>query len=101
MRPFSSAPTIRRACTTPVTAFGAVTTAATHGNPSQGDLARGQNRLQTPIMGRTWGVDAAWDLYAMSFYGSVTSLSESPIVEGLLYAGTDDGLIQVSEDQGG
>ncbi len=36
----------------------------------------------------------------MSTYGNVTSLSESPLVEGLLYAGTDDGLIHVSEDGG-
>jgi len=36
----------------------------------------------------------------MSAYGSITSLSESPLVEGLIYAGTDDGLIQVTEDGG-
>jgi hypothetical protein len=30
----------------------------------------------------------------------VVSLSESPLVEGLLYAGTDDGLIQVTGDDG-
>jgi hypothetical protein len=36
----------------------------------------------------------------MSQYGTITSLSESFIVEGLLYAGTDDGRIQVSEDGG-
>ena len=51
-------------------------------------------------MGRQWSVDAPWDLYAMSSFSNVTSLSESPLVEGLLYAGTDDGLIQVSEDGG-
>ena len=43
---------------------------------------------------------AAWDLMAMSEYGTITSLSESPLVEGLLYAGTDDGRIHVSEDGG-
>ena len=31
---------------------------------------------------------------------TVTSLSQSPLVEGLLYAGTDDGRIHVSEDGG-
>jgi hypothetical protein len=36
----------------------------------------------------------------MSTYNTITSLSESPLMEGLLYAGTDDGLIQVSEDGG-
>jgi hypothetical protein len=33
-------------------------------------------------------------------FNTVTSLSESPLVEGLIYAGTDDGLIQVTEDGG-
>jgi hypothetical protein len=52
------------------------------------------------MMGRVWSVDAVWDLWAMSKYGTVTSLAESPLVDGLIYAGTDDGLIQVSEDGG-
>ncbi len=64
------------------------------------DLSRGEERLQQPVMGQTWGFEANWDLYAMSNYGSITSLAESPLLEGLLYAGTDDGLIQVSEDTG-
>ncbi len=37
----------------------------------------------------------------MSTYNTITSLSESPVKEGLIYAGTDDGLIQVTEDGGG
>ena len=64
------------------------------------DLTRDQDRTQQPVMGRTWSADAAWDLSAMSKYNTITSLSESPLVEGLIYAGTDDGLIQVSEDGG-
>ena len=64
------------------------------------DLTRNQDRLLTPMMGRQWSVDSNWDLYAMSVFNSITSLSESPLVEGLLYAGTDDGIIQVSEDGG-
>jgi len=51
-------------------------------------------------MGRTWSYDAPRDLWAMSQFNTITSLSESPLVEGLVYAGTDDGLIQVSEDDG-
>ncbi|RPH98918.1 MAG: glycosyl hydrolase [Lysobacterales bacterium] len=68
--------------------------------PLSGDLSHGRERLREPLMGRVWSFDAAWDLYAMSVYGSITSLSESPLVEGLLYAGTDDGRIHVSEDGG-
>jgi hypothetical protein len=56
--------------------------------------------MKLPMMGRVWSFDSAWDLMAMSQFGTITSLSESPVVEGLLYAGTDDGLIQVSENGG-
>ena len=65
-----------------------------------GDLTRNIDRLTEPMMGRRWSFDSAWDLYAMSKFSTITSLSESPLVEGLLYAGTDDGVIQVSEDGG-
>jgi len=65
-----------------------------------GDLSRGENRLELEILGRTWSVDALWDVSAMSQYASISALSESPLVAGLLYAGTDDGLLQISEDGG-
>ena len=65
-----------------------------------GDLSHGRDRMTLPMMGRVWSYDSAWDLMAMSQYGTITSLSESPLVEGLLYAGTDDGRIQVSENGG-
>lgn len=64
------------------------------------DLTRGVFRLEQPIMGRSWSVDALWDHGAMSVFGTITALAESPLVEGLVYAGTDDGLIQVTEDGG-
>ena len=65
-----------------------------------GDLSRGIERLEAPMMGRVWSIDAIWDLYAMSKFGTVTSISESPVQEGLIYVGTDDGLIHVTEDAG-
>lgn len=64
------------------------------------DLSRNRNRYELPTMGRVHSIDGAYDLYAMSQYANITSISESPLVEGLLYVGTDDGLIQVSEDGG-
>ncbi len=64
------------------------------------DLTRAVFRLEQPIMGRTWGPDALWDHGAMSMFSTVTAIAESPLVPGLLYAGTDDGLIQVTEDGG-
>lgn len=68
--------------------------------PISTDLSHGKDRMQMPLMGRQQSWDSAWDLFAMSNFGSITSLSESPKAEGLLYAGTDDGLIQVSENGG-
>jgi len=65
-----------------------------------GDITRNEKRTDAPLMGRTWSFDAPWDLYAMSMYNTITSLSESSLVEGLVYAGTDDGIIQVTEDNG-
>ncbi|MCB2222224.1 MAG: glycosyl hydrolase [Bacteroidetes bacterium] len=65
-----------------------------------GDLTRNQERLELPIMDQTWSWDSPWDFEAMSNYNSITSLAESPMQEGLIYAGTDDGLIQVTEDGG-
>ena len=51
-------------------------------------------------MGRVQSFDNAWDVYAMSTYNTITSLSESRIDENILYAGTDDGIIQYTKDGG-
>ncbi|MFH1176461.1 MAG: glycosyl hydrolase, partial [Acidobacteriota bacterium] len=69
--------------------------------PVSGDLTRKQDRMLLALMGRVWSFDAPWDLLAMSSYNTITSLAESPKAQGLLWAGTDDGLIQLSEDAGG
>ncbi len=65
-----------------------------------GDLTRNQERLELPIMGRKQSWDGAWDVSAMSNYNTITSLAESPVKEGLIYAGTDDGILQVTENGG-
>jgi len=65
-----------------------------------GDLTRSQERMELPIMGKVQSWDNAWDLNAMSTYNTITSLAESPVQQGLIYAGTDDGIIQVTEDGG-
>lgn len=65
-----------------------------------GDLTRDEDRMQIELMGRKWSWDAGWDLLAMSVYNTITSFGESPMNEDLLYIGTDDGLIQVTEDGG-
>ena len=64
------------------------------------DLTRQLDRNQLKVMGRVWSVDAVAKNASTSFYGNIVALAESPVKEGLLYAGTDDGLIQVTEDGG-
>jgi hypothetical protein len=64
------------------------------------DLTRQDDRNRLPVMDKVWSVDAVSKNASTSFYGNIVSLSESPIVEGLIYAGTDDGLIQVTENGG-
>ena len=68
--------------------------------PISGDLTRNENRIELPIMGRTQSWDNAWDVKAMSQYNTITSLSESPVQEGIIWAGTDDGFIQVTSNGG-
>src|SRR5260370_35092991 len=51
-------------------------------------------------MGRVWEPDAVAKNASTSFYGNIVVLNESPKKEGLIYTGTDDGLIQVTEDGG-
>jgi hypothetical protein len=64
------------------------------------DLTKNEERLSLPIMGRVQSFDNAIDVYAMSTYNTITSLSESKTNESVLYAGTDDGIIQFTRDGG-
>ncbi len=68
--------------------------------PLSGDLTKNQDRLQLPVMGQSQGYDNAWDLLAMSNFNTITMVAESPIKEGLIYVGTDDGLLQITENNG-
>ena len=64
------------------------------------DLTRQVNRNELKVMGRIWGIDAVAKHGSTSPYGTIVAFSESPLNENLLYIGTDDGLIQISEDGG-
>jgi hypothetical protein len=65
-----------------------------------GDLTRNQERLALPIMGRTQSWDSPWDVGAMSTFNTITSIAVSPKNEQVIFIGTDDGLIQVTSDEG-
>ena len=62
------------------------------------DLTSQTDRNTWPVMGKYWSVDAVAKDKSTSLWGTIVSLAESKIKENLLYAGTDDGMIQVSED---
>ena len=65
-----------------------------------GDLTRQIDRNLLPVMGRIWPPEAVAKHQSTSTYGNITALSESRTQAGLIYVGTDDGLIQVTEDGG-
>ena len=51
-------------------------------------------------MGNVQSFDNPWDVFAMSTYNTIANLAVSPKNEDLIYAGTDDGLIQITSDGG-
>ena len=63
-----------------------------------GDLTTQTDRNSFPVMGKYWSIDADGKDVSTSLFGLIVSLAESPVKENLLYAGTDDGLIQITED---
>ncbi|MEM6522681.1 MAG: glycosyl hydrolase [Bacteroidota bacterium] len=64
------------------------------------DLTAQINRNELKVMGKVWSTDAVMKNQSTSPYGTIVAFSESPKNENLLYVGTDDGLIQITEDGG-
>ncbi len=64
------------------------------------DLTRQIDRNLLPVMGRIWPPEAVAKHQSTTTYGTITALSESRKKEGLIYIGTDDGNVQVTEDGG-
>lgn len=64
------------------------------------DLTRQLNRNELKVMGKIQSPEAVAKNASTSIYGNIVSFDESPKVEGLLFVGTDDGLIQISDDMG-
>jgi photosystem II stability/assembly factor-like uncharacterized protein len=65
-----------------------------------GDLTRQLDRNALPVMGKIWGPDAVAKHASTALYGNASALAESPKKEGLIYVGTDDGLMSVTENGG-
>jgi len=64
------------------------------------DLDQNIDRNKWPLMGKWWPMDAVAKNGSTSRYGAVVSLDESRLQEGLIYAGSDDGQISITEDGG-
>ena len=64
------------------------------------DLSRNLDWETLPIMGKVWPAGSVALHESTTALSNVVSLDESPLLDGLLYAGTDDGLVQVTEDGG-
>jgi photosystem II stability/assembly factor-like uncharacterized protein len=64
------------------------------------DLSRNLKWQELPIMGKVWPADSVAYHESTTALSNVVSIDESPVLEGLIYAGTDDGLLQITEDGG-
>ncbi len=59
------------------------------------DLTRNDRSKQQPS-----GGPLTRDITSVEYYDTIFSLAESPLKKGMLWVGTDDGLVQVSPDDG-
>lgn len=65
-----------------------------------GDLTAKKDRNDFKVMGKYWSSDAVAKDVSTSQFGTIVSLAESPVKEGMLYAGSDDGVIHFTDDNG-
>lgn len=68
--------------------------------PVSPDLTRNLDRDAIEIMGRLWPKDAVGRHLYTTALSVISALDESPLREGLIYVGTDDGLIRTTDDGG-
>ena len=71
------------------------TDGGTHWEAISGDLTRNDKSKQQPSGGPITVDDTGTE-----YYDTVFSIAPSPLVKGLIWAGTDDGLIQLTRDEG-
>ena len=64
------------------------------------DLTKQIDRNQLKVMGRVQSPDAVMKNKSTTMYGNIVALDESPLQANLIYVGTDDGLVHVSENSG-
>ncbi|HET7695273.1 MAG TPA: hypothetical protein VFK57_06155 [Vicinamibacterales bacterium] len=64
------------------------------------DLSRNLKWQELPIMGKVWPLDSVAYHESTTALSNVVAIDESPLREGLIWVGTDDGLVQVTENGG-
>ena len=66
------------------------------------DLTRNLDPRRDPDHGQGVGSGTTTVAYnnATTTLSNIVSIDESPLIEGLIYVGTDDGILQVTEDGG-
>jgi hypothetical protein len=64
------------------------------------DLTRNENRDNFKVMDKYWPCRCSRKNKSTSLWGTIISLTESKVQKDLLYTGSDDGVIAVSEDGG-
>ena len=69
-------------------------------NKVSDDLTRKIDQNTLPMMGKLWPPEAVAKNMSTSKFGNIFALAESPLKQGMIYAGTDDGLIWITENDG-
>ncbi len=64
------------------------------------DITTQTDRNTWAVMDHFWSIDAVAKDISTSLWGTAVSIDESPVRENLLYVGTDDGVISITEDGG-
>jgi photosystem II stability/assembly factor-like uncharacterized protein len=64
------------------------------------ELTRNQDWKKLPLLGPERGEDTLSRDDGVSDFGTITTIAESPLQAGILYAGTDDGNVQMTRDGG-
>ena len=64
------------------------------------DITSKTDRNTWPVMDHYWSIDAVVKDVSTSLWGTAVAIDESPLKENLLYVGTDDGVISITEDAG-
>jgi photosystem II stability/assembly factor-like uncharacterized protein len=64
------------------------------------DLTRNLDYRTLPIMGKVWPEDSIAFHESTTALSNIVSIDESPLLESMVIVGTDDGLVQITEDGG-